>query len=153
MGFRIACQCVSTNLCFEVFGTLSDHLETLAKYVRGKAVSHKNVLIDIRGVTQRPGAGKLFIHVLKYPSTCSCTIALVDFQENRMFCQLFERLLQTRGYQVCCFSDETTARDWLLRDHARSTTKEHCYSARQVLAAVKERLQPIRFSRLTTSSH
>jgi len=77
MGFKIACQSADRTLCFEVFGALSDHLDSLAKYVKGKAARRNSVLIDIRGVTKR-------------------------------------RLLRTRGYQICSFSDEETARDWLL---------------------------------------
>src|SRR5262249_10960648 len=152
MGLKIACQSIDRTLCVEVFGTLTGHLDSLAKYVKAKAVRRNSVLIDIRGVTKRPGADKLFIHALKYPSICSCKIALVDFQENRTFCLLFQRLLQTRGYQICSFSDEETARSWLLTGRTLSATKERFYLTRQILTAVKYRLNPIRLSHVTTGS-
>lgn len=151
MGFKIACQSIDRILCFEVFGALSGHLDSLAKYVKAKAACRNSVVIDIRGVTKRPGADGLFIHVLKYPSSCSCEIAVVDFQENRIFCLLFERLLRTRGYQICASSDEDTAKGWLLTGRALST-KEHLRLVRQILAAVKNRLNPIRLTDVTSSS-
>lgn len=152
MGLKIACQNVDRTLCFVVFGTLSGHLDSLAKYVKAKAARRNRVLIDIRGVTKRPAADKLFIHALKYPSTCSCNIALLDCQENRTFCLLCERLLQTRGYQVCSFSNEEVARGWLLTGGAQSTRKGYVYLARQILAKVKHWLNPMRLSHVTPSS-
>lgn len=150
MGFRIACQSVDRTPCFVVFGALSGHLDSLAKYVKAKAPRRSGVLIDIRGVTRRPGADKLFIHALKYPSTCCCNIALIDFQENRTVCLLFERLLQTRGYRVRFFSNEEAAWDWLLTGRVQSTTKGHFYFARQILAKVKHRLNPMRLSHVAS---
>jgi|KBSMisStaDraftv2_1062788.scaffolds.fasta_scaffold41562_2 hypothetical protein len=152
MGLQIACQDVDRTLCFVVFGALSGHLDSLAQYVRAKAVRRNRILIDIRGVSKRPAADNVFIHALKYPSTCSCNIALLDCQENRTFCLLCERLLQTRGYQVCAFSNEETAWEWLLTGRTQSTRKGCVYLTRHILAKIKHWLNPMRLSHVTPSS-
>ena|SRR5215813_3187990 len=153
MGLKIACQMHERTLCFEVLGGLSDHLDSVARYVRGKAAHRDGVMVDIRGATRRPGADKLFIHVLKYPGICSCKIALVDFEENWVFCSLFEHLLRRRGYQICSFANVDTARQWLSTDLMPARPKHRMFLVRQILAAIKERLKPMRFSHATTTSH
>ena len=120
MGFKIDCQKHEQALCFEVVGEINNHLDSIARYISAKAAYREGVVIDIRGATRRPSVEKVFIHVLKYPTTCLRKIALVDLRQNWPLCALYARLVQRRGYQTCSFSDVEAARDWLLTDRVAS---------------------------------
>lgn len=116
MSFKIACQANEKAPCFEVSGEIANHLDSIGRYISAKADDRHGVVLDIRPVTIRPSADKLFIHVLKYPAVCSRKIALVDLTENRRFWSVYKQLVCTRGYQVHICGEVKTAIEWLLSD-------------------------------------
>jgi hypothetical protein len=153
MSFRIACQAHEMGPCFEVFGEVANHLDSIARYVRAKATDRQAVLLDIRAVTTRPSADKVFIHVLKYPSVCLRKIALVDLTENRRFCSLYEQLVRTRGYQVRFFGDVEKANEWLSGDDTSSKASRNRFGVlSQALTALRQSLNPMRIVHATTTS-
>ena len=146
MNFKIACQTHEKITSFEVFGPAANHLDSIARYVRAKVTGPQGVVLDIRAVTTRPAADKVFIHILKYPATiCLRKIALVDLNENRRFGSLYERLVRTRGYQARLFSDIAMANEWLLSDDATSkANRSRLGSLIHVPRVLRRSLNPIR---------
>ena len=116
MALRISFHTHEKIPCFKVFGELANHLDSIARYVGNSVSSPQGFVLDIRAVTARPLADKVFIHVLKYPPGLACKFALVDLKENLRFCSLYERLAGTRGYRVRHFASIEMAYRWLLSE-------------------------------------
>lgn len=116
MSFRISCETREKITYFKIVGEAANHLDSIARYVRAKVADRRGFVVDIRSVTARPLADKVFIHVLKYPPGCLRKLALIDGNENRPFCALYQRLARTRGYQVRYFDDVDTANQWVSSD-------------------------------------
>ena len=153
MSFKIACLTHEKATCFQVFGGIANHLDSIALYVMAKAAGRRGVVLDIRAVTTRPGADKVFIHVLKYPTVCFRKIALVDVKENRRYWSLYERLVRTRGYQVRFFGDIEMASEWLSGDDATLNASHSRFSfASQVLTVLRQILNSTRPLHATSTS-
>ena len=152
MSFRISCRTQQTVPCFEVSGEAANHLDSIVRYVKAKALGRQGFVLDIRAVTKRPPAGSLFIHVLKYTPGFSRKIALVDVEENSAFCSLYERLVRTRGYRVRIFDNVQMANEWLLRDDAPCKTRGARLDFVQGLRFLRHSLNPMRLLHAATSS-
>lgn len=153
MSFKISYQTSANIPRFEVFGEAANHLDSIARYVRAKVADQKGIVLDIRAMTTRPRADKVFIHVLKYPTVCLRKIALVDLNDNRWFCSLYERLAQKRGYRVRFFGDVEMANEWLLSDDAESKASQGCFGfLGQVVTILRHSAKPARLLDATISS-
>src|SRR5215472_11151746 len=115
MGYKISCERGDKVLSFEISGNIKNHLDAVALYVRAQLTEAETdgVLVDIRKANGRPGVGKLFLHILKYPPTRRGRIALIDLEENHAFCSIYELLVRRRGYDIRSFLDFEAGRDWL----------------------------------------
>ena len=152
MSFRVTCRRNDKTVCFTVLGKVNNHMDSLAKYIKAKSDNREGVVIDIRGVTRRPEPDKLFIHILRYPSTCARKLAVVDLEENRAFSSLFEHLARTRGYEVCCFADIETAGNWLSNDHTPSNiSPRRADNLGRILAVFRSRWNLTRWPQAITS--
>jgi len=152
MSFRISCQTHQRVPCFEVSGGAANHLESIVRFVQAQAVGSQAFVLDIRAVTTRPLADKLFIHVLKYPPGLLRKIAVVDRKENRAFCSLYERLVCTRGYQVRFFGDVERATEWLRGDDPPPKASRNRLAFFQGLTLLRHVFNPIRLLHATTGS-
>lgn len=152
MSFRISCHTQQTVPCFAVSGEAAHHLDSIVRYVKAKAPGRQGFVLDIRAVTTRPLAGSLFIHVLKYAPGFSRKIALVDVEENRAFCSLYERLVRTRGYRVHVFDNPEKANEWLLCDDVPCKTTGGRFEFLHGLTLLRHSLNPMRLLHAETSS-
>src|SRR5690348_7410684 len=152
MSFTITCDTHQAVPCFQVSGSAANHLDSIARYIKAKALGRQGFVLNIRGVTTRPLAGKLFIHVLKYPPGSFRKIALVDLDENRAFCSLYEHLARTRGYQVCSFGDMDMANEWLLCGEAPPNVTRRRIDLIHGLALLRHSLNPMRLLHVTPAS-
>ena len=151
MSFRISWRPQQTAACFEVCGEIANHLDSIMRYVKTKAVGRPSLLLDIRGATKRPLADKLFIHVLKYPPGFRQRIALVDLKEHGAFCSLYARLVRSRGYQVRFFGDVDVANEWLRGgDLPPKASRSRVFC--QGLTLLRHSFNPIRLLHATTTS-
>lgn len=113
----------------------------------------QGIVLDIRAVTTRPRADKIFIHVLKYPTVCLRKIALVDLNENRWFYSLYERLVRKRGYQVRFFAEIQAANEWVLSNAAISKANPSVFGFfTHVVAVLRHTVNPMRLLHGTTTS-
>jgi len=123
MGYKISCERGDKVLSFEISGNIKNHLDAVALYVRAQLTEAETdgVLVDIRKANGRPGVGKLFLHILKYPPTRRGRVALIDLEENHAFCSIYELLVRRRGYEIRSFPDSEVGKAWLVSN--KTTTK------------------------------
>lgn len=122
MSLKMNCETQEKLTYFKIVGE-GANLDSIARYVRAEVADRHGFVVDIRAVTTRPRADKVFIHVLKYPPGCSRKIALIDLNTNHSFCSLYEQLARTRGYRARCFADLEMANRWVLNDDAPSQAR------------------------------
>ncbi|HEX4920561.1 MAG TPA: hypothetical protein VFV92_07460 [Candidatus Bathyarchaeia archaeon] len=115
MAYRIQFEPRENILCFEVIGSIRNHIDSLAKYVMYRIANTRmeNVLLDLRSAADRPGPAKLFIHVLRYPVAQHITCALIDLERNREFVSLYAKLVQPRGHKIRFFDNPEEGTSWL----------------------------------------
>jgi hypothetical protein len=115
MAYTIRFQLQKNVLCFEVSGSICNHLDSIARYVTYRIAESKtaSVLLDLRHAVGRPGPAKLFIHVLRYPLMQHIQCALVDLEENHEFVSLYLKLVRHRGHAISFFANPDDGKAWL----------------------------------------
>jgi hypothetical protein len=123
MPYTVRFQLQENVLCFEFIGSISNHLDSIAKYVMYRIAEWKttNVLLDLRNAFGRPDPAKLFIHVLRYPCVHHIQCALVDLGQNHEFVSLYLKLVRHRGHTIRFFDNPDEGKAWLRTAQSRAT--------------------------------
>ena len=116
MAYKVQFQLDEDILYFEIAGNICHHIDSIAAYVRCRISESRtqNVLLDLRNATGRPGAAKVFTHVLKYPPTRQIHCALIHREHNRDFLLLYGTLMRHRGHKIQLFASKDEGTNWLL---------------------------------------
>lgn len=127
MGYKISCERGDKVLSFEISGDIKNHIDAIAIYVRAQLTEAETdgALVDIRKANGRPGVGKLFLHILKYPPARKGRVALIDLEENHAFCSIYELLVRRRGYDIRSFLDSEAGRAWLGTNKTNTKKNRH----------------------------
>lgn len=127
MGYKISCERGDKVLSFEISGDIKNHIDAIALYVRAQLTEAQTdgALVDIRKAIGRPGVGKLFLHILKYPPTGTGRVALIDLEENHAFCSIYELLVRRRGYDIRSFLDFEAGRAWIVTNKTNTKKRQH----------------------------
>lgn len=115
MAYTVRFRLQENVLCFEFIGNISNHFDSIAKYVMYRMAECRtaNVLVDLRNAFGRPGPAKLFIHVLRYPCVHHIQCALVDLGRNHEFVSLYLKLVRHRGHTIRFFDNPEEGKAWL----------------------------------------
>jgi hypothetical protein len=117
MAYTIRFHLQEGVLCFEIMGSIRNHLDSIARYVMYRIAESEsrtaNVLLDLRNAVGRPGPAGLFIHVLRYPLVHPIRCALVDRDENHEFVSLYLKLVRHRGHTIRFFANPEEGKAWL----------------------------------------
>ncbi|HEV2397492.1 MAG TPA: hypothetical protein VGS27_11165 [Candidatus Sulfotelmatobacter sp.] len=117
MAYKIEFRVHEDFLCFEIAGNISNHIDSLAAYVRHFIVEWRTqkVLLDVRNATGGPSPAKLFIHVLKYPPMHRIDCALIDREPSRDFLVLYAKLMRHRGHRIRLSATVDEGAAWLMQ--------------------------------------
>lgn len=116
MAYKIQFRLDEDILCFEIAGSISNHIDSIAAYVRHRIDQSRiqSVLVDLRNATGGPSPVKVFTHVLKYPPTYQINCALINREHNRDFLLLYAKLMRHRGHRIRLFASIDEGTTWLL---------------------------------------
>ena len=133
MAYKIQYQLQENVLCFEITGSIRNHLDSISKYVMYRIAKTRTekVLLDLRYAADRPGPAKLFIHVLRYPLVRHIKCALIDLEHNHEFVSLYLTLVRHRGHRIHFFADPDTGKAWL-RTEVEHQRTAHAQNASDV---------------------
>jgi len=128
MAYGIKYRLQGNILYFEITGSICNHIDLIAKYVACAISKWKtgNVLLDLRSANGRPGPGKLFIHVLRYPLFRHISCALIDSKQNQEFISLYLKLMRHRGHRVEFFACPEEGEAWLATVATNHTSAHGC---------------------------
>ena len=148
MAYKIQFRMDEDILCFEIAGSIGNHIDSIATCVRCRIAESRTrrVLLDLQNATGRPSPTKVFSHVLKYPPMDRIDCAVIHREYSRDFLLLYAKLMRHRGHRIQLFGRVDEGRSWLLSAGVSIMPNEKSISsgmfqsireARSVLAKVR----------------
>ena len=116
MAYRVQFRLEHDILCFEIAGSICNHIDSISACVRHRIAhsTRERILLDFRNAAGRPSPAKIFTNVLTYPPMHHINCALIGRDYHRDFLLLYAKLMRHRGHRIQLFASIDEGRDWLL---------------------------------------
>lgn len=139
MAYKIQFRMDEDILCFEIAGSIGNHIDSIATCVRCRIAESRTrrVLLDLQNATGRPSPAKVFSHVLKYPPMDRIDCAVIHREYNRDFLLLYAKLMRHRGHRIQLFGKVDEGMSWLLGAGASIVRNEKSIS-RRLFQSIRE---------------
>lgn len=131
MTYKIQFRMDEDILCFEIAGSIGNHIDSIATCARCRIAESRTrrVLLDLQNATGRPSPTKVFSHVLKYPPMDRIDCAVIHREYSRDFLLLYAKLMRHRGHRIQLFGVDE-GRSWLLSAGVSIVRNEKSISSR-----------------------
>ena len=140
MAYKIQFRMDEDIPCFEIVGSIGNHLDSIATCVRYRIAGSRTqrVLLDLRNATGRPCAARVFNHVLKYPPTGRIDCAVIHGEQSCDFLELYAKLMRHRGHRIQLFARVDEGMEWLLGAAASIVPNEPVSISRRLFQSIRD---------------